>query len=136
MMILGVITLSKKGAYYEYTVMNIFEENGYATVRTVGSGAGTKKPKPDIVASNGNNTYAIEVKQRNDEVLYITTTQVQELKKFSSVFGATPLIVFKFGRRPFYVVTVDSLHRKSSKNYKITVADATTDLNTFITKSI
>ena len=107
MMILGVITLSKKGAYYEYTVMNIFEENGYATVRTVGSGAGTKKPKPDIVVSNGNNTYAIEVKQRNDEVLYITTTQVQELKKFSSVFAATPLIVFKFVRLPFYVVTVD-----------------------------
>lgn len=136
MMILGVITLSKKGAYYEYTVMNIFEENGYATVRTVGSGAGTKKPKPDIVVSNGNNTYAIEVKQRNDEVLYITTTQVQELKKFSSVFGATPLIVFKFGRRPFYVVTVDSLHRKSSKNYKITVADATTELNTFISRNM
>lgn len=136
MMILGVITMSKKGSYYEYQVMNIFEQYGYATIRTVGSGAGTKKPKPDIVASNSYNTYAIEVKQRKNEVLYISVAQVQELKKFSSTFGATPLIVFKFGRRPFYVVTVDSLHRKSSKNYKITVADATTDLNTFITKSI
>lgn len=132
MMILGVITMSKKGSYYEYQVMNIFEQYGYATIRTVGSGAGTKKPKPDILASNNYNTYAIEVKQRNNDVLYITNTQVQGLKKFSSIFGATPLIVFKFGRRPFYVITVDSLTRQSNKNYKITVANATTELNTFI----
>lgn len=120
------------GTYYERSVMNIFDTNGYASIRTLGSGGGTKKPKPDIITSNGTNTYAIEVKQRNSNVLYISWSQINELKQFSSTFGATPIIVYKFGRRPFYVVEVDSIQKNRSKNYKISVTDMKTELRKYI----
>lgn len=121
-----------KGSYYERSVMNIFDTNGYASIRTLGSGGGTKKPKPDIVTSNGTNTYAIEVKQRNTDTLYISWNQIQELKKFSSTFGATPLIVYKFGKRPFRVIEANSIQKNNLKNYKITITDATMKLTNYI----
>jgi len=121
-----------KGTYYERSVMNIFDTYGYASIRTLGSGGGTKKPKPDIITSNGTNTYAIEVKQRNSNVLYISWSQINELKRFSITFGATPLIVYKFGRRPFKVIEANSIQKNNSKNYKITITDATMKLTNYI----
>lgn len=114
--------MSKKGAYYEYKVMEIFEDYGYAGIRTLGSGGGTKKPKPDIVVSNGTHTYGIEVKKRNSNVVYIKLNQVIELKEFCRLFGATPVIVVKLGKCPFYMIPVESLEL-CKKNYRIGLQD-------------
>ena len=114
--------MSKKGTYYEYQVMKIFESFGYATIRTLGSGGGTKKSKPDVIASNSRNIYSMEVKHRTDDVLYISNEQIEELRDFSYTFGALPLIVVKFNRNPFYVFNPDSIDR-CEKNYRIKYDD-------------
>lgn len=114
--------MSKKGTYHEYKLMEIFESFGYATLRTLGSGGGTKKSKPDVVVGNSRNIFGIEVKNRNGNVCYIKDSQVEELKDFCYTFGASPLIVVKFGRNPFYVFDVDSI-KKCEKNYRINIGD-------------
>lgn len=128
--------MSKKGTYYEYKVMETFENFGYATLRTLGSGGGTKKSKPDVVVSNCRNTFGIEVKSRKGDVLYISKSQVKELEDFCYTFGASPLIVVKFEREPFFVFDVDSM-KECEKNYRINVDDLRrgTELIEFIVRS-
>lgn len=127
--------MSKKGTYYEYKVMEIFEKYGYASLRTLGSGGGTKKSKPDIVVGNGRNIFGMEVKKRENDVCYIQKSQVEELKDFCYNFGASPLIVVKFGNMPFYAFDVDSDSIvETEKSYKIHVDDVGRgwELNKFI----
>ena len=125
--------MTKKGTYYEYKVEEIFENYGYATIRSLGSGGGTKKSKPDVTVSNSRYSFGIEVKHRNNDVLYIKKSQVDELKDFCFTFGATPLLVVKFNRNPFYVFDVDSIEL-CEKNFKISIGELNKgiELNEFI----
>ncbi len=107
----------RKGTYHEYQVMNMFEEGGYASLRTLGSGGGTKKSKPDVLVGNGRDIFGMEVKYRKGDVCYIKDYQVEELKDFCYTFGASPYIVVKFGRNPYYIFDVDSLYFE--KQYRI-----------------
>ena len=53
--------MSKKGAIEERHIVHIFEQNGYSAIRIPASGGGTKLDRPDVLAGNGYNTYAIEL---------------------------------------------------------------------------
>ena len=125
--------MSKKGTNYEYQVMNIFENNGYAALRSLGSGGGTKKGRPDVLVGNCRNIFGFEIKQRGGDVCYINKSQVDKLNDFCYRFGASPYIIVKFGRMPFYVFDENSMI-PCEKSYKISVEDIGRgiELNDFI----
>lgn len=106
------------GRSHEYNVMKIFEEYGYYTVRSAGSGGGTKKAKPDVLVGNMSYTFAVEVKYRQSDCLYIDVSQVENLQKFADGFGAVPLVVVKFYRSPYFVFYLKDIQRVG-KNYRI-----------------
>jgi Holliday junction resolvase len=72
----------------EYYLMKKFTEKnqpGFYAVRTPGSGTG-KVIKPDILAVDDGELYAIEVKSTNREFLYVKPEQLSRLVTFSRLF--------------------------------------------------
>ena len=96
----------------EYYLMKKFTElgrPGYYAVRTPGSGTG-KVIKPDILAVDDGEFYAVEVKSTNKSEAYVPPEQVERLRRFAELFvvkcpecGAEikpkPVIAVRFLRR-------------------------------------
>lgn len=111
--------MSKKGALEERQVVKTFTTYGYGAIRVPASGARTKDDKPDVIAGNSRNYYAVEVKSSKNDYIYIREEQVEELLRFSALFGAKPLICVKFTRKPY--VVFNPYHLKRTKSGKYTV---------------
>lgn len=111
--------MSKKGSLEERTVVKLFEALGYGAIRVPASGARTNSDKPDVVAGNGVNYYAVEVKSSKKDYIYIRSEQVDELLRFSERFGAVPLIVAKFTRLDYIVFRINDMKRTKSGKYSI-----------------
>ena len=116
--------MSKKGSMEERTVVKLFEGLNYGAIRVPASGARTSSDKPDVVAGNGTNYYAVEVKSSKNDYIYIRQEQVEELLRFSERFGATPLIVAKFTRLDYITFTINELNQTKSGKYTIHRDDA------------
>lgn len=72
----------------EYYLMRKFTDSGtpgFYALRTPGSGTG-KTIKPDILAVDDGELYAIEVKSTNREEVYIPAEQLERLVSFSRLF--------------------------------------------------
>lgn len=72
----------------EYYLMKKFTEKnrpGFYAVRTPGSGTG-KMIKPDILAVDDGELYAIEVKSTTREFMYVKPEQLSRLVSFSRLF--------------------------------------------------
>lgn len=113
----------KKGIDKERDLVNYLDFKGFTAVRIAGSGAGTKKARPDIIASNKVNVYAIELKSSSNNVINIKQRQVKELIRFSKDFGAIPKIAIKFNYEPYYFLSVNDLTPTKYGNYKIKKSD-------------
>lgn len=111
--------MSKKGSLEERTVVKLFEALGYGAIRVPASGARTNSDKPDVVAGNGTNYYAVEVKSSKKNYIYIRAEQVEELLRFSERFGAVPLIVAKFTRLDYIAFEINELKQTKSGKYTV-----------------
>lgn len=111
--------MSKKGSLEERWLVHYFENNGYAATRIPASGGATKSDRPDVLAGNGIDIYAVEVKSSKKDTIYIRGEQVEELIRFSLKFGAEPLICAKFTRKPYVLLKVNQLIKTKGGNYKI-----------------
>lgn len=111
--------MSRKGVLEERTVVSIFEENGYKATRIPASGGRTKRDLPDVIAGNGRRYYAVEVKSSKQNHIYIREEQVYELIRFARGFGATPIVVAKFTRKPYKVFDIIELETTDSGKYVI-----------------
>ena len=111
--------MSKKGSLEERWLVHYFENNGYAATRIPASGGATKSDRPDVLAGNGIDIYAVEVKSSKQDTIYIRGEQVTELIRFSLKFGAEPLICAKFNRKPYVLLKVNQLLKTKGGNYKI-----------------
>lgn len=109
----------KKGLNKERDLVNYLEFLGYSAVRTAGSGAGTKKARPDILAGNGYNIYGIELKSSSLNNIYVKSDQVKNLIKFCNNFGAVPVIAIKFTYLPYAFMSINDLKCTNKGNYKI-----------------
>ncbi|MHC1625635.1 MAG: Holliday junction resolvase Hjc, partial [Methermicoccaceae archaeon] len=83
--------VKKKGTRVERELIDLLWSMGYAAVRVAGSGS-SSYPSPDILAGRDGRRYAIEVKMRTTLPVYIEEEQVNNLVRFSDVFGAVPCI--------------------------------------------
>lgn len=111
--------MSKKGSNEERAVVKLFEERGFGAIRVPASGARTKSDKPDVVAGNGVDYYAVEVKSSKNDYIYIRSEQIDELINFASVFGAVPLVVAKFTYVPFKAFNICDLKVTKGGKYSI-----------------
>ena len=109
--------MKRKGVRFERELIHALWREGFAAVRCAGSGS-MSYPSPDIVASNGRITIAIEAKVRDKLPLYIQGEKVKELVKFSNIFGAKPIIALKIKGEKWRFFTIDQLV-ETEKGYKI-----------------
>lgn len=108
-----------RGFAFERELVNLLESNGYAAIRCPASGGGTKKNRPDVLAGNGRNIYAFEVKSSNGDVIYIHPKQIKELYDFADKFGALPWVCVRFTHNPFTIFNPRQLQRTPTGKYKI-----------------
>ncbi|ABR56201.1 Resolvase, Holliday junction-type [Methanococcus aeolicus Nankai-3] len=91
-----------KGSNFERELKKLFENKGFAVIRSAGSHG------VDIVAGKKGKIYAFECKATSNEKFYISNNDVDKLINFSELFGAIPYIALK-------VKLPGELQRKSDK---------------------
>jgi len=103
-----------KGTGAERELIHFFWKNEWAAVRIAGSGS-MRYPSPDILASNNRRKVAIECKTSKSKYQYLTKDEIDELKKFSTLFGAEPWVGIKFKTNWFFL-SLDDL-KETDKNF-------------------
>ncbi len=109
-----------KGSNAERELVHMFwETKEWGALRSAGSGA-IPLPCPDVVAGNNLRKLAIECKTSKDLNKYIKKEQIQELKQFSSLFGAEPWLGVRFNSEKWLFLSLDDL-KKTSSGYAISL---------------
>jgi len=101
------INIHASGRYYEYRAVDYLKERGFKAIRVPVSAAG-KQPLPDIIASNNNVIYAIEVKSTSASVVEVDSDQVEKLFGFCDIFlfcecRPAVLVFFKRIKKVYFV---------------------------------
>lgn len=97
-----------KGINAERELIHLFWSKGWASCRIAGSGS-MKYPSADILATNKLRKLAIECKTAKDNNKYIAKEDIEQLRQFSSIFGAEPWIAVKFNRFEWLFLSLDDL---------------------------
>jgi len=90
--------MKAKGSNAERELVSKFWEKGFASIRVAGSGS-SRFPCPDVLASNGQRTIAVEAKATKKDAQYFREKQITELIEFSRKFGAEPILAVKFSSK-------------------------------------
>jgi len=107
------MTSKAKGSRAERELLTMFWENNFAGYRAAGSGS-TPLPSPDLLVGNGERYLAIECKALKTKAKYLEEAQINDLLKFSKIFGAEPWIGLRFNNIGWYFIQPDKL--KKTKN--------------------
>ncbi len=102
--------MSKKsiGTQGEREIVKRFWENGWASIRSPGSGS-SRFPSPDVIAGNKNRKIVIEAKVTRDDKKYFDLEEIEQIKVFGLVFGAEPWVAVKFKGEDWLFVTLEDL---------------------------
>ncbi len=104
--------MKAKGSNAERQLVAMFWEKGYAAIRVAGSGS-SRFPCPDVLASNGRKTFAVEAKATKTNYQYFRKDQIEQLINFSQVFNAEPILAVKFSAKwYFFYLTNLSITKK------------------------
>lgn len=109
----------KNGFNKERDLVDFLLNHGYEAVRVAGSGAGTKRGLPDIIAGNSKAIYAIELKSSSKDNIHIRQEQLKGLIDFSKGFGAIPVVAVKFYRVPYAFLSMNDLRFSKAGNVNI-----------------
>jgi len=99
----------KQGLKQERELVKLLYKRGFMALRCAGSGAGTNRPLPDVMAGNRWMCYGIEVKSSSADRIWIKDSQLDDLKTFCEGFGAVPRVCVKFSYLPFAFFKIDDL---------------------------
>jgi holliday junction resolvase Hjr len=114
--------LKAKGSNAERELVHMFWDKGWAAIRVAGSGS-SQYPSPDVLAGNNLRKLAVECKASGELNKYITVEQIENLAKFSSLFGAEPWVGIRFDRMDWLFLGLEDLERTES-SYRITPSAA------------
>ncbi|MGN1185808.1 MAG: Holliday junction resolvase Hjc [Methanobrevibacter wolinii] len=109
----------KKGSTEERDLVHKLWDRNFAAMRAPASGGATKRPLPDVIAGNGEIYLAIEVKTTVKDKIYIDFPQIDELEKFSKIFGAKSYLGVKFKYTKWYFLEPKNIERTKNNNYKV-----------------
>jgi len=95
--------MSKKsrGTNAERDLVRMFWANGWAALRSAGSGS-QQYPSPDVLVGKEGRRLAIESKLTIEKKKYFPRNEIRDLKYFASIFGAEPWLAVKFQGEPWY----------------------------------
>ncbi len=105
----------RKGTAAERELVNMFWSNGFACIRSAGSGS-MHFPSPDILAGNGYRRLAVEAKITKENKKYFPKKEIQQLISFSKYFGAEPWLAIKFQGKEWVFVNPEDLEN-TGNNY-------------------
>ena len=111
--------MAKKGSAEERDLVHKLWERNFAAMRAPASGGATKRPLPDVVAGNGKIYLAIEVKTTTKDKVYIDESQIDDLCKFSEIFGAKSYIGARFKYTKWLFLEPENTPRTRNGNYKV-----------------
>ena len=110
---------SAKGDRRERELVNRLDEAGFAVMRAPASGSATERELPDVLAGNGDEFFAIEVKSSAADSIYLSGEEVTALVYFARNFGAKPRIGVRFDREDWYFFHPGDLYQTDGGNYRV-----------------
>lgn len=113
------------GDRYERRLVRFFDAANYAVMRSPSSGSATDRDQPDVFATSGVESIAAEVKYTGDPdgVIYVEEDEVESLRSFAALAGATPVIAARFARtKVFFVFTPGALPTTDDGSYRVSKA--------------
>lgn len=91
------------GRRWERKLVVVFEDGGFAVIKSPSSGSGTDRDQPDMVVSSsmveGLPPLAVEAKTTAKDAFTITEEEAQQLVRFANRFGAVPVVAM-YWKRP------------------------------------
>lgn len=118
---------SRKGDRRERELVNQLDEAGFAVMRAPASGSATQRELPDVLAGDGEEFYAIEVKSSAGDPIYVDGDEIADLEFFATGFGAKPRIGVRFDHEDWYFFSPDDLYETSGGNYRVKKETALAD---------
>ena len=97
-----------KGTRGERELVKVFNENGWVCIRAAGSGS-SQYPSPDVLAGNAMRRVAIECKVTAETKKYLLDEEIEQLRTFSSKFGAEGWFGVKFPSEPWYFLMLEDI---------------------------
>ncbi len=104
-----------KGSNAERELVKMFWAEGWAAIRSAGSGS-MHFPSPDLLVGNKLRRLAIEVKALRGDNKYFPKEEIRQLVNFSEYFGAESWLAIKFINKGWVFVNPEDLD-DSGKNY-------------------
>tara|TARA_Y100000310_G_C20644664_1_gene795887 strand:- start:1387 stop:1758 length:372 start_codon:yes stop_codon:yes gene_type:complete len=89
--------MKEKGSRAERELLHKFFDIGWICVRAAGSGS-IPLPCPDLLAGKGGRSLAIECKSTKKLKKYLTKQEVEDLIRFSEMFGAEAIVGLRVDR--------------------------------------
>lgn len=108
-----------KGLNAERDLMRSFWANGWAAIRSAGSGS-SHYPSPDLLVGKEGRRLAIECKITKSSKKYLGHEEIEQLKYFSQLFGAESWIAIKFPQTEWHLILPEDMD-KTLKNHSISV---------------
>lgn len=121
-----------KGSKYERRQVEFFDAAGFQVMKAPGSGGGTDREQPDVLAVREETGEAVALESKYvgsaDDIVYLTAEEVAALRVFAAGVGALPRVAARWYRDPaFYLYHPDALDQTDGGNFRIHPDDATAD---------
>jgi Holliday junction resolvase len=97
-----------KGSNAERELVRLFNESGWGCIRIAGSGS-SRYPSPDILAGNAIRRLAIECKVTKDQKKYFQNSEIEQLRAFSTNFGAESWVAVRFPGEQWYFLSLEDI---------------------------
>ena len=101
------------GTTAERELIHMFWKENIPAIRVAGSGS-MRYPSPDIIAGTPLKKYAIECKAVTGEKLYIPKNEIEEFKKYCTMFGAQGFIGVRFDKNWYFLILEDLRETEAS----------------------
>lgn len=108
-----------KGSRRERELVNKLDDNGFAVMKAPASGSATERDLPDVLAGNGEDFYAFEVKASSGDPIYLDQEEVEGLCYFATALGVKPRIAVRFDRQDWYFFDPEDCYRTDGGNYRV-----------------
>lgn len=111
--------MGNKGDRRERELVNELYDRGFMPIRAPASGSATERELPDVLAGNGDKSYAIEAKSAADGTVYINAREIDYLILFAEMFGARARIGIRYDREDWKFIHPTEMGQTRGGNYKI-----------------
>lgn len=113
------MSMKRKGIAAERELLHLLWQKGFACCRVAGSGS-IPEPSCDLLAGNGKEKYAIEVKTSRQKKKYLDLRQMEDFTLFAEKFGLKALLAIRFAHNGWHFIEPEKLE-KTKKGFAISL---------------